>query len=283
MRFILLILCSVSFLGAEVINEPLTEVWKHGDALNIEGGLTARSLKEGQIWANLCFILDRPFHNGVELKDITEKNRYPLKEANIMEYNERRTALATALVMKYYITKGKEIAVQVHRNSTGPAHVRFLERLIGIMGLKVVKEGDVFTFPEHRAVVELHSGVLPKSHEKADIILSISLAAGIHPEWESGTIMIPHTFTPFDIHSMGLMLPLRYEVDNHLLQVVEEIVALQDQELIDRVRKQFASANTAKADEPLDFLKVEDFHPARILQINGIFNPSTMPKKMAVL
>lgn len=289
-----------SFVSTEVISEPVSEIWQYGDALNIEGGLIPqRHLRKDQIWANLCFILDRPFYDGVELKDITRKNSYPLKEANIMDYNERRAALATAITLKYYITQThtlkslsdmdqSHIIVQVHRNSTGPAHLRFLKNLIELMEFNFVDGGvtdkgaQLLIFPQYKVVMELRHGVIPTTYEDADVVLSIGVAAGIHPSWKSGTVMVPHRFIPFDIHNMALMLPLTYEVKNHLSTVLDNVINLQDHELLYAINTHYASKNSTKSQEYTGALIKEDFRPARILQVNGLFNPSKIPKSLAV-
>lgn len=249
---------------AEVMLQPLEELCLYGDALNIEGGLIAqRCLQENQVWANLCFILDRPLHDGVELREITKKNVYPLKEANITSYNERRAALATAAVLKYYIECAHsvvslddcdyaKIVVQVHRNSTGPMHVRFLRKLIGLMGLETLDRGvtsdgaQLLVFPRSQVEMELRYGVQPTHYESAHIVLSIGVAAGLNSNWESGTVMLPCQFTPFDLHNMALMPSLTYTVNNHLSEVIEKVVAMQDKELLDAINHRYASANPAK-------------------------------------
>lgn len=301
-RIMIAIFClaGLSSLSGEVISMPLTEVWHYGDALNIEGGfIFKRHLQREQIWANLCFVLDRPFFDGVELKEITQKNSYPLKEANILAFNEHKAALATALVLKYYITEGHHLAalsdgeqarvvVQVHRNSTGPAHLDFLKKLFDLMGLKAEEisktgKGQSLTFPEYRVALELRSGVLPVDFEDAHIIISISLAAGLHPDWESGTVLMPYQFTPFDIHNMAVIQPLSYEVKNHMIEALDAILAKQDQTLISQIKEGFASLNPAKMGELTTPLAKADFHKARLLQVNGLFNPTEMPGTLALI
>lgn len=301
-RIVIAIFCltGLSCLNGEVVSMPLNDVWHYGDALNIEGGfIPKRHLHNGQIWANLCFVLDRPFFDGVELKEITQKNSYPLKEANILAFNEHKAALATALVLKYYITEGHHLAtlgdeeearvvVQVHRNSTGPAHLHFLKKLLDLMGLKAEETGKTgqgmfLTFPEHRVVLDLRCGVLPVNFEDAHIIISISLAAGLHPAWESGTILMPCQFIPFDIHSMAVLPPLSYEVKNHMIEALDAILAKQDQTLIGQIKEGFVSPNPAKRDELTTPLVKADFHKARLLQVNGLFNPTEMPGTLALI
>ncbi|CRX37932.1 hypothetical protein [Estrella lausannensis] len=284
----------------EVLPMPLAEVWHYGDALNIEAGLIPkRHLREGQIWANLCFVLDRPFFDGVELKEITKKNSYPLKETNILAFNEHKAALATALTLKYYITEGHRLAacgreesarvvVQVHRNSTGQAHLNLLRKLLELMELKadetaLTERGESLTFLEHQVILELRFGVLPSAFEGAHIVISIGMAAGLHPEWKSGTVLMPYRFIPFDIHSMALLPSLSYEVKNHLCEALDAILAKQDPQLIEQINKGFASLNPAKINEQTKPLTKEDFHDARLLQVNGLFNPSEMPGEAALI
>src|SRR5690349_10394666 len=112
------------------------------DGLNIEGGSISRKyLREGQIWANLCVILDRPFVDGVEWEQLTNSNIFPLKEASILSYNEAQVNLTYALILQYYLTHAHKIVnkadretvrilIQVHRNTSGPRHVELLEQLL---------------------------------------------------------------------------------------------------------------------------------------------------------
>ncbi len=142
---------------------------------------------------------------------------------------------------------------------------------------------QLLVFTQHKVVMELRHGVMPTSYENAHVVLCIGMAAGLHPDWESGTVMVPHRFTPFDLHNIAVMTSLTYEANNHLAEVLETVVALQDTQLLDAINHRYASANSTKASECSGSLQVEDFLPARLLQANGLFNPTTKPKTVAVL
>ena len=48
---------------------PINQLKNHFDALNMEGGIiAAKQLNSNQVWASLCFILDRPFETGIDLR-----------------------------------------------------------------------------------------------------------------------------------------------------------------------------------------------------------------------
>ncbi|MCB1136176.1 MAG: hypothetical protein KDK78_07910 [Chlamydiia bacterium] len=279
-----------------VVYEPLDTLPRYGAALNIEGGrIPQQLLCPDQQWGNICFVLDQPFQTGIEHKDLTAKSRFALKEANILEFNERRAALASALIIKYYVTyahqifdlaanESARIVVQAHRNSTGPAHVRQLRSLLDLIGYDCsdLPNGNCY-FAEQQVEVDLRYGVEPQTYEGVHLVLSISAVAGLHPDWESGSLLLAHTFTPFDLSTATISTDLKYEVRNCILEDLEGILQLQDEALIQSIREGYSSSNEAKAGEQVERLDSSDFHPAEQLQVNGLFNPSWLPENLAVV
>ena len=104
-------------LFANVCAKPvdLRELHRYAEALNIEGGYIPKVLKKEQIWANLTVVLDRPIITGKTLDEITKDNRFPLKEASIMEYNEPKVNQAYAKILNYYLKHARRI-IKSHEN-----------------------------------------------------------------------------------------------------------------------------------------------------------------------
>lgn len=286
---------------------PLHQLSNFGDGLNIEGGTIAKDyLKGKQIWANLCVALDCPFQDNVDWNQITEFNQFPLKEASIMSYNEAKVNLAYALVLNYYLTFAHDLAnktadqevkiiVQVHRNTSGPCHLDLLKRLLHrsnpqLTKIKFKAMGDfkreLFSYKISEKNVELAFcyGNLPEflgkagKYENADIVISFSLVAGLNPEWESGSLLIPVKWIPLYLKSMELDLPGSYSVQNHLALVLDDMLSHQDEKQIAIIRNEFDSLNPLKS-HPLEKLAAQDFKKATLLQVDGMFNPIDLGSK----
>ena len=92
-----LFFCFFGCMHAGIKEYPLEDLKNVADGLNIEGGSVCNYLGEGQLWANLCVVLDRPFADGMEWQEITALNSFPLKETSILSYNEAQVNLAYGL------------------------------------------------------------------------------------------------------------------------------------------------------------------------------------------
>lgn len=301
-KYCLLLFFAFISLSAERL--PMDQLKQFADALNIEGGIIHQKyLRNDQIWANLCPILDRPFVNGVEWQELKDSNHFPLKEASIPEYNEAQANYAYALCMHYYITHAHEIAekpadqtvkilIQVHRNSSGKRHVELLEQLLcrcypELEKTKSVQQNSPYElfsyfFPELNVDVAYCYGVDPDNlgqlgrYNDVDIILSISLAAGLHPEWESSTLLIPIEHIPFSLKTAHLQLENRYSTTNHLSQIFDHLIDEQDDSVLQAVNEHFYSFNPEKRHLKAQFLTRADFKSAVLLQVDGLFNPSQL-------
>ncbi len=267
--------------------EPIERLGVYGDGLNMEGGLIPRrSLKDHQIWANVCFVLDRPLIDKTDLDEITASNPYRLKESSIPGYNECRAALVQALIMKYYLAKQNygHIILNVHRNSSGPRHLDDLETIL----IKCLDEMDIHKagprkFQCGSTTLELQSGTKNLSgYEHADVVISISLVAGFNPEWPAGTAIIPSKFTPFDVHSMIVAESGTFETNNHLRFAIDDVLSLQSKHLIDNINREFHSPNPEKANLKTARLTKKDFKEGRMLQVSGMFYPKQIPTTFEV-
>lgn len=289
---------------------PLDQLMYFADGLNIEGGTIAKDyLKGNQIWANLCVTLDRPFHDGIDWNQITQSNYYPLKESSILAYNEAKVNLAYALILSYYLKfahtlTGKmqdqevKIILQVHRNTSGPGHLELVKRLLDRCFPDLCKikfketnnfKHELFSYKilENNVQIAFCYGNLPEflgkagKYENADIVISFSLVAGLHPEWESGSLLIPCKWIPLYLESMKLDLQAAYSVPNHLAQILNDILLHQEERLIKIVKNEFDSLNPFKKNIARK-LTAEDFKKAILLQVDGMFNPSSLKSKFFV-
>lgn len=266
---------------------PLNQLKNFADGLNDEGGtIYQKYLHEGQIYANICVVLDRPFEDGMEWLELNASNIYPLKEASILEYNETQVNLAYVSILHYYITHAQEltgcaqpkILVQVHRNSSGPHHVALLKRLLDQC------------YPEDANTISLEFcyGADPHVFGKlgkycdADIVLSFSLVAGFNPDWGPGTLLIPHEHIPFYLDNCFLDLENKYLVENHLSQIVKEIIQTQNEKVLSTINSEFNSLNPQKSHLTAKELLAEDFKIATLLHADGRFNPSQLNENYVI-
>jgi hypothetical protein len=282
---------------------PLNQIHLVADALNPEGGTIAQKyLQPHQVWANLCVVLDRPFQDGIEWDELTRNNQFPLKEASLLNYNEAQVNLAYAAILNYYITKAHKIAkknvddevkllIQVHRNTSGPKHLKLLESLLTYCYPELV--GEKYTadqtckqelfgyhFTENKVLAQFCFGTFPEylgdmgKYKDADIVLSFSLVAGFHPNFPSGSLLIPTEWVPFSLGKMELYENQKYTVRNHIVEVIQEIIASQNDALIQSINRKFLSLNALKQDQKAKRLTLDDFKRARLVQVDGMFNPS---------
>lgn len=289
----------------------LNQLSEFTDALNIEGGIIAKCyLRPNQIWANICVVLDRPFADGIEWNEITKNNHFPLKETSIQNYNEAKVNLAYAAIMHYYIThahlltnkpqnNAAEIAIQVHRNTSGPKHVELLKSLLHECYPKLIKiksksdhsfnqECFTYYFPEYNVKAIFYYGTYPEVLEKAgkyvqpDIILSYSLVAGLNPQWSSGSLLIPNHWIPIALDTMELHQNEKYYAENHLQVALNDILKSQTMDVVDVINRKFCSKNHLKQNQIAEMLVQDDFHSATLLQVDGMFNPSKLAQTFSI-
>lgn len=283
----------------------LSQINEFADGLNIEGGTVAHEfLHENQIWANICTVLDRPYQDGIEWIDITNKNKYPLKETSIPSFNEAQVNYAHAVIMHYYLThahrlsnkplhENVNIIIQVHRNTSGPRQVKLLDEVFEgcyseLDSLKVQPSHSnkyhLFTnhYPSLNVSVHFYYGVEAAdlaafdSYKDSDIVISVSLIAGLRPHLNSGHLVVPSNFQPFSLKNFVLSPQLMYHVQNHLLVAIPEIIKEQSQQALETVNQKYRSANPIKSHLFALPLINEDFKQAVILHVDGIFNPSLL-------
>jgi hypothetical protein len=289
--------------------QELSQLKSYVDVLNIEGGLIPTchfSKDKHQIWANLAAILDRPLLNGIDLDEITKSNVYPLKESSIPEYNEAKVCLAHALFLKYYIGHAREIAeksnredvkivIQVHRGSQAKLQIKNLESTLEMCFNGEFKRQPLAGFPvnvqsvyksvQKQVVVEFRFGYAPSTignYEDADIVLSLSLVAGLSEKLPSGSLVIPQKFVPMSLDDMVMKKSEEYEASNHLAGSIPDILQEQSEEFIAAINTIFRSPNPAKESLKATTLKVADFNPVSLLQVDGLFNPKTLPKEFSI-
>lgn len=284
---------------------PLAQLKDFADALNIEGGtIHQKYLQSEQIWSNLCVVLDRPFEDGVEWQELTNSNTFPLKEAAILDYNEAQVNFTYATIMHYYITHAHtlldkptsqtaKILIQVHRNTSGPRHLDLLEKLLclcypDLEKIKQEKETSSkyerfsYFFPEQNVEVDYCYGVAPenlgerKKYSQVNIVLSFSLVAGLHPDWKSGSLLIPSKHIPFYLKDTYLASDSRYSTRNHLSQILCDLIESQNDEVLQKINEQFYSLNPQKHHLNAARLTQQDFKNATLLQVDGLFNPSQL-------
>tara|TARA_Y100000588_G_scaffold246683_1_gene261099 strand:- start:17 stop:739 length:723 start_codon:yes stop_codon:yes gene_type:complete len=240
----------------------------------------------------------------MDLDEITSQNTYTLKESSVLEYNEAQTTLAQAITLKYYIENTHRLSqkasdedallcIQVHRNSSGPAHLDLIEsifsKLLSNLDLvKIPNKGKCRTYysPSNKCQIHLRYGTTQmtmRGYDGVDLLLSLSLAAGLDSKLKSSSILIPSRFIPFDLNSQVLAKSAEFDVRNHLSEVVDEILSLQTSELIDRTNTLFTSPNPQKKHLNAEMIKKEDIQSPLLLQASGSFYPKKMHPDIALI
>lgn len=307
LKFILYLLLTCRGMLSADFQIPTNELKAISDGLNIEGGLPALALKEGQIWANLCVILDRPFNDGLDFDEISSTNTYPLKESSIVSYNEAQVHYAFLTAIYYYITHAQRITqkhdqervkvtVQLHRNSSGANHLKILEELMSIAfkatpymkleNLNTEKNTQfVYDYPDCQVVVDYRFGYSSEdlnNYQGQDIVLSLGLASGFRSDWPSGTLLMSEKFIPIDLKDMVIQKNSCYAVANHLINALPDMLQQQNPTLLQAVSTHFRSLNPHKGAHTAKNLSLCDFHSATLLQACEIFNPKRLPKFLTV-
>ena len=279
-----LFFCFFGCMHAGIKEYPLEDLKNVADGLNIEGGSVCNYLGEGQLWANLCVVLDRPFADGMEWQEITALNSFPLKETSILSYNEAQVNLAYGLVLKYYLTHAHtlvnkssgstvKILVQVHRNTSGPHHLALLKQLLDV--LVPIKNDGIEVIMSYGTRPELLAA--EGKYKDADIVLSFSLVAGFNPDWPSGSLLLPQQHIPFSLKTLTLEMERKYLSKNHLHKVIGDVLNQQDESLLNLINHNFQSINSEKQGLIAKTLTLENFKEATLLQVDGMFNPSQLP------
>lgn len=290
----LMILVGLS-CGCEEID--LNQLGSYVDALNIEGNRIPREhLEKDQLWMNLCIVLDCPFTDGVEISEISENNHYSLKESNLLEYNEPQVNLTYACLMKYLIMKSHEkpvkIVVHIHRNKSAYPQIDLIEDLMRaampeLTIEKIIEETDIshyicsFFVPEKNVTLQFRNCYNHDSYggyEGCILVVSLSLVAGLHPDLKAGDLLVPNQVVPFDLETMTLYPDQITDAENHLWEALPEVIAVQDEDMIQSINDSFRSPNPEKSNQLAVPLSMEQFQQASLAQIDGTFNPSQLPK-----
>lgn len=275
------------------------ELSSHADALNIEGGIIpSQELKKDQIWSNLAVVLDRPIVTKETLKEITAKNPFSLKEASILSFDEHKVNIAYAAILNYYLLQGRSIlnklstdevniVFQIHRNSSAKKHLDLLLKILEpwLSSNQLVKQEADNQLPNHLATyyfkptnstIEFRKGFSRKdlsSYENVDIVVSFSMVAGLQTSQDSGTLLIPQHFIPYEVDSSELHFSEKFSARNHLKEVLNEVLSVQSDVLLEHVHT-IDSENPLKTKSGSLRLTENDFYEATILQADGYFYPS---------
>ena len=233
--------------------------------MNDEGGHLDGCVSEHQRWTNLSVVLDRPYIDWMDYKEIKTKKLkkgYNFKEAAIQAFNERQVGLAHFSILQYYILHGHEavgkkmgeplvIILHAFRQADGDGILLYLYRLleIGWPSLKKMAAMELsdlktelyrFHLPQYNITLILSRGKADKNpalsaythfkkskvFAKADLILSFSVHVGLNPQWGPGTLVVPNKWFPIDVETMTVDRFRAYAGGNHLCSVLDDIVHL---------------------------------------------------------
>ena len=280
---------------------PIEKLHNYADALYIEGGIIPKQhLTNDAIWVNLAVVLDQPVVTGETLDKITENNKFTLKEASILNYNEKKVNLAYTAIIDYYLNNANKIIKNttlnkpikmvwhIHRNSSANNHLKLLLNLLNYY----IKSNQLIKLPINKSkrnflgyyyyttkniLIEVKSGIKGEDLEQdqdTNIVLSFSMAAGLNTSLPSSSLLIPNKFIPYSVNNNEIILDKEYQVNNHLIYSLLDILKeTQKKEHIFITNKQIQSENQQKT-FLLEPLKKTDFTIATILQADAMFYPS---------
>src|SRR5690606_3822606 len=124
---------------------------------------------------------------------------------------------------------------------------------------------SAYTFKERNLSLEFRYGYKPETighYEDADIVVSLSMVAGLNEQLPSGSLVLPCRFVPMSLEDMVMKTCDCYVAPNHLADNLAEVLSVQTDELIEAVNQDalFASENESKQ-HVAKKLKVLDFNP----------------------
>lgn len=286
---------------------PVQDLHQHtgADAFNIEAGKPALAIRAGAVCVNLAFVMDASIVTGVtlpEIDKIAEENGYPLKEMAIAEYDELKVNLATIIVLEHYLKEGRRfvgkaadeplhIVVHTHRASTAIYINHLIARLLqeAIPGRyelvlketinrakQAVTEPLLLKIPDLNTEIHFRRGFAEELtdpiYKQTDILFSYSMVGGLSKLLPS-SMLIPHTFIPFEEKELKLRVDKTYSVRNHLLEEIDNIVAKPQAHYFELMERSF---NTLNRHKPFTArpLTSADFHPVTLLQVYDLFHPT---------
>lgn len=263
---------------------PLKFINNYGDGFNIEGcDLLDYNNKPYQKWLNMCIVLDRPFIDQITLDEITKANKYTMKEASILNYNEFNVNLAILLITDYYKNQNNSnMIIQIHRASSGIKYINFFTTILSNHYNK-----QIYCITNENNITKVHfingfilgltygySRSTLKSYVEYNIVFSLSLMGGLSPKYDTSTMTFPTLFRHFDTKTNIIDCTKTRRVDNQLVHHIKDIINCDQTEFIKTV-SQFKSENPNKQLIPkplvIDDFKYDDI---TVLQIDDLYNPT---------
>ena len=273
-----------------VSNMELKNLHELAGGLNIEGGLPAIDLLKTNPngkWVNLILVLDRPLIDKVIFDDIFTNNPYPLLESAIDNLNENHFLAAYLMIIGYYLENGRrlfkidnnktfKISIHIHQEEKSMALVELLDSYIKRLWFDQEKHTSKKYIDISNSVFEFRTDTKNyinsrHNYDDSDLLISLSQCAGLDPNFEPGTLLMPHTFIPYDIDEKIIRTKDSYTVQNILSEHLDDVLEYQ-QISIDFINQNHKSSNPLKKHKSERF-DINSFHLTNILQVNKLWNP----------
>lgn len=278
------------------------------DAANNEGGLVQKKLEENQLWSALHLNSDCPLQDAVTIAELSSKQAYPLRESDILKYNEPRANQSYLLTISWYLDNLRDIfklkpeteahmTVHVHRRSNGIKLINtiLIPMLADFYNLKLAPPADPYpskyycvtlSLP-HNTKIVFRNGSEEEAfygYDRSYLVYSLGLVMGLNKDWEPGSLLLTETFIPTDETlsikdgTKGVIYEDQtYVSPNHLkanLHTILEDEARQQKVLeIINSNPRYHSPNPDKPFIPVKPLCVTDFHSAVTLNIKTLYSP----------
>lgn len=263
----------------------VTELHRLATGLNIEGGDPGRDLRRTgshKKWVNLVVVLDRPLVDHRLFDEIAATNPYPLLENAIPELNEPRFMIASLMMIGYYLARGHDllclpaeqplrVRIHVHQDVTCQPLLDLLKTYVDDLITAFELRGTHLTV-EYQSDQKWYTAS-SHTYDSIDLLISLSQCAGLDPQLEPGTLIVPTEFIPYDIIKRQIHVSQLYTVDNDVCHHLNSMLGSPYHEYaVKYVKTHYRSANPTKQ-HPAKELTLAEFHLTPLLQVDRLWNP----------
>lgn len=271
------------------------DLYKIAAGLNIEGGFPYLDIiKDHKIWVNLVLILDRPLVDGILFDDMLklldlDSKEYSILENTVENLNEHTFLAVYLMIIGYYIStsiaNGKvgnlpKIIIHIHQDG----NLKTCQTL-----KKLIKQyvDSMMTYYDMKADisydVDNYTYITTKHKYDCDVLISLSQCAGLDPELETGTFIVPTEFIPFYVKENVVCLDKTYQVVNDLRNSIDSILASKYcRYATDYVNGNYLSSKLSKNEKYKVDIKREYFSFGPIMQVDDLWNPTDSNKVVYV-
>lgn len=263
------------------------------DALDMDFSHRHHAVQPGQIWSCLSVIIDRSAAKDFDSCPVEEYNLYSQTGSDISAW-KAKTHYAFLSVVHYYIINSQKIAekscdeqariVVLFPECTGE-HAELCDEFVELADKcfadlapkKITSEHNAHThhYMKNNTVVHFQKGhnIQDESVGMHDIIICLNRTVGLNADWKEGSLIMPERYVPADLDALSVRQGDSYEVNNHLVGALSEVLLNAKTNLPQELQSAF---------QGIEELCMQDFHSATVLQPQNGFNAKWLPKELWV-